>query len=327
MILAAGFGARLRPLSSYLPKPLFPVMNQPIIEHTLSLIKSAGIDEVAINLHHLGKNVEERLGDGSRFGLHLHYSREDPILGSAGGIKAAQKYLDGDAFLVINSDVVTDIDLNELIRFHRRNNSSLTLALTPAPSAERADPIGIDDQGRVTHFSQTLATEARKFIFTGIQVIEPEIFNRIPPGGFMGTTDTVFPQMVEEGLPVSSYIHNGYWADIGNRADYLETHRDCMDGKALSMHSITAEIPDGQHIRQPVLIGKGCRISEKARIGPYAVLGNECRVEDNAIVENSVCWNRVVVEEGAVARASIVGNDCVIPAGKDLFQNMAVVEK
>ena len=326
MILAAGFGTRLQPLSKEHPKPLFPVMNMPIVEHTISLLKSAGIDEVTINLCHLGGQLAERLEDGSRFGIRLHYSWENPILGSAGGIKAAQKYLDGDSFIVINSDVVTDIDLKELTRFHREKNSCLTLVLKPAPSATKYDPIAIDGQNRVTHFSQELCGTKRDYIFTGIQVMEPGIFDRIPPDKFMGTTDEVFPQMIEDNLPVFGYVHQGYWADIGNRADYLQTHRDCLDGKVKSAQKVLPGMPTGPHIRHPVLIGEGCRISEKARVGPYAVLGDGCRVEDDAIVENSVCWDKVVIEAGAVMRESIAGNDAVIAAGKELFQAMAVAE-
>ncbi len=327
MVLAAGFGSRLRPLSYDRPKPLFPVMNRPAVEHALSLLKSAGIDEIAINLHHLGGKVEEHLEDGSRFGLHLHYSREDPILGSAGGIKAAQKYLDGDDFIVINSDIVTDINLKELIRFHREKNSCLTIALKPAPSSERCDPIAIDDQNRVTHFSQELSGKSRNFIFTGIQVMGPEIFDRIPPDTFMGTTDKVFPQMIQEKLPVFSFVHEGYWADIGNRSDYLETHRDCLNGNVKSIQPLSPDMPAGPHIRQPVLVGQDCRISDKARVGPHTVLGDGCRIEDNAIVENSVCWDRVVIERDAVVRETIAGNDCVIPAGETFFREMAVAKK
>ena len=327
MVLAAGFGNRLRPLSSRLPKPLFPFMGRPIVEHTLSLLKSAGIDEAVINLHHLGGKVEAYLGDGSRFGTRLRYSREDPILGSAGGVKAAQKYLDGDAFIVINSDVVTDIDLKKLLRFHRKNKSCLTLALTPALSSGKADPIAVDEQGRVTHFSQELSAQARKFIFTGVQVMGPEIFDRIPPDVFMGTTDEVFPQMVAEGLPVFGFVHDGYWADIGNRADYLATHRDCMDGKVKSIRPGAADTPAGANIRQPALIGEGCHISANASVGPYTVLGDGCRVEDNAVVANSVCWDGAVIEEGAVVTECIVGNDCHISAGKKLFREMVVAEE
>ena len=155
----------------------------------------------------------------------------------------------------------------------------------------------------------------------------PEIFDRIPPDVFMGTTDQVFPQMVEEGLPVFGLVHDGYWADIGNRADYLEAHKDCMDGKVKSIRSVSTETLAGPHILQPALIGEGCIISEKARVGPYTVLGDGCRVEDNAVVENSVCWDGAVVEKGAAVTGCIVGNGCVISAGKKLVREMVVAEK
>jgi len=327
MVLAAGFGSRLRPLSYEQPKPLFPVMNRPVIEHTLALLKSVGITDVVINLHHKGNKISEFLEDGSRYGIRLHYSKEDPILGSAGGIKAAQKFLDGDAFIVINSDVVTDIDLKELIHFHREKNSCLTLVLKPKQPSGQSDPIAIDDNNRVTHFSPEVPDMMRKFIFTGIQVMEPTIFNSIPPNIFIGTTDKFFPKMVEEKQPVFAFVHKGYWSDIGNRADYLQTHWDCLNGKIKSMPSILTDIPTGSNIHHPVLIGEGCTISEKAQVGPNAILGNGCRVGDNAVIKNSVCWDRGTIEENTVVSESIVGCDYVVPTGKNLFQEMTGTTK
>ena len=157
--------------------------------------------------------------------------------------------------------------------------------------------------------------------------MEPEIFDRIHQDNFMGTTDKVFPQMIDEKLPVFSYIHEGYWADIGNRSDYLQTHKDCLNGKALSINLDSPDCPAGPNIIQRVLIGQDCHISEHARVGPNAVLGNGCRVEGNAIVESSVCWDRVVIKEGAAVRESIAGDDCVINAGQTLLRDMAVAEK
>jgi len=322
MVLAAGFGSRLRPLSLEQPKPLFPVMNKPVIEHTLSKLKSAGITEVVINLHHLGCKIVDYLNDGSRYGVKLNYSKENPILGSAGGIKAAQKYLDGGPFIVINSDVITDIDLKDVIKFHRQKNSCLTLVLKPKLKSGPSDPIAIDDENRITDFYQELPGKLREFVFTGIQIMEPNIFDRIPPDIFIGTTDNIFPQMIEEKLQVFAFVYNGYWSDIGNRGDYLKTHLDSLNGKIYSVPNPLHENPSGPNIHHPVLVGEGCVISDKAQIGPNVILGRGCKVEDYAILKNSVCWNEVIIERNSVVSESILGDDYVVKAGENLFQKI-----
>ena len=320
MVLAAGFGSRLQPLSYEQPKPLFPVMNKPVIEHTLSLLKSAGVTEIVINLHHKGNSIEDYLGDGSRYGVKIYYSKENPILGSAGGIKAAQKYLDGDSFIVINSDVVTDIDLNKAIKFHRDKKASLTLILKPKSPTGPSDPIAIDDANRVIDFFPELPENLREFVFTGIQIMEPGIFDRIPPDIFIGTTDKIFPKMIEDNQSVFAFIHNGYWADIGNRGDYIKTHQDCLNGKVKSIPTQIDKTPRESNIHPPVLIGDDCVISDKAQIGPNVILGNGCKVDDDATIKDSVCWNRVIIQKNSKVSESILGDGYVVPAGEKIFQ-------
>ncbi|MGV7220026.1 MAG: sugar phosphate nucleotidyltransferase [Nitrospinales bacterium] len=327
MVLAAGLGSRLRPLSYERPKPLFPVMNKPAIEHTLSLLKSAGVTDVVINLHHQGNKIADYLEDGSRYGLNINYSNENTILGSAGGIKAAQKYLDGGPFIVINSDVITDIDLQEVIKFHRGKKSCLTLVLKPKVANGPSDPIAIDDQNKVTDFSPELPENMRKFVFTGIQIMEPEIFDRIPPDIFIGTTDKIFPKMIEDKEPVFAHVHKGYWSDIGNRGDYLKTHLDCLTGKVKSIPAQLSATPIGPNIHHPVLIGDGCTISDKAQIGPNVTLGNGCNVEEHATLKNSVCWEGVIIKNNAIVSESILGDGYIVEAGGNLFQEIIGTDK
>jgi NDP-sugar pyrophosphorylase family protein len=327
MVLAAGFGSRLQPLSYEQPKPLFPVMNKPVIEHTISLLKSAGISEIVINLHHKGSRIENYLGDGSEYGVKIYYSKENPILGSAGGIKAAQKYLDGDSFIVINSDVVSDIDLKEVVKFHREKKSSLTLILKPKQSSGPSDPIAIDSENRITDFYPELPENLREFVFTGIQIMEPKIFDRIPPDIFIGTTDKIFPQMIEEKQSVFAFVHDGYWSDIGNRGDYINTHRDCLTGKVKSIPAQLSNNHIKANFHQPVLIGDGCVISSKAQIGPNAILGDNCKVEDGATIKDSVCWNRVIVKENSEVSESILGDGYVVKEGENLFKKIMTANK
>jgi len=310
MILAAGFGARLRPLTQTVPKPMVPVLNRPLLECTIELLRSANVRDVAVNVHHLPEQIIAHFGDGSKFGVNLHYSREEVILGTAGGIKAVQGFLGDGTFLVINSDIIVDIDLNRVLEFHRERGSCLTLVVREDGSPKKYDPIEIQEDGRIVHFvgasSMNIPDNTRRVMFTGIQIMEPEIFSHIPAGKFCGTTEDVFPEMIREGLPVFGYLHKDYWIDMGSREQYLQVHKDSLDGK-VSLKTDLQKNPEGVSFIPPVFIGEDCLIENNARIGPYAVLGNGCRVKNNSVVENSVLWDGVSVGSHCMVRQSILG--------------------
>ena len=332
MVLAAGYGARLRPLTETLPKPMFPVMNRPMLEHTFSLLRANGMTDVVANLHHLPEKVTDYFGDGASFGVRLRYSLEETLLGTAGGIKAAQPLLeeaeDENDFLVINSDILTDIDLRRVVEFHRRKRAVLTLVLRRAANPEQFERIETGADGRIIRFPGAAAAPVseKTMMFTGIQIMSPELFARIPSTGFCGTTESVFPEMIRQGLAVYGYPHTGYWSDVGQRHSYLQTHRDILEGKIAAggdAGSGYAGLRNGEHpaVTPPVFLGEHCRIAENARVGPYAVLGNHCEVQDGAVVEHAVCWERAVIGRHAAVRQSIVG------AGVHVDANATIVDR
>ncbi len=316
MILAAGFGSRLRPLTHTLPKPLFPILNRPLLEHTIRLLKSFGIDEIVINLHHLPELITNYFGTGKKLGVHIHWSPENAILGTAGGIKKAQRFLEDDSFIVINSDVVVNLDFHQLIRYHQENDSAATLVLKPGDSPELCDPIEVDDQNRIVHMANMSSLNTpeytNRFTFTGIQILEPKIFSRVPTGKFYGTTSDVFPEMIEDGEKVLAYPHEGYWADIGRIESYLQVHHDLLDEITGINDLPKSQTPTQCKIRPPVFIGKNCQISESAKIGPYAILGNNCIVDDEAKIENSICWDNAVLSQGSEVSNSVIAQDAIV---------------
>jgi len=286
-------------------------LNRPLLEHTIELLCSANVRDIAVNVHHFPEQIIAYFGDGSKFGANLYFSREEKIMGTAGGIKAVQGFLDGETFLVINSDIIVDIDLNWVLEFHRERGSCLTLVVREDDSPKKYDPIEIQEDGRIVHFvgasSMNIPDNTRRVMFTGIQVMGPEIFSRIPAGKFCGTTEDVFPEMIQEGLPVFGYLHQDYWIDMGNRQQYLRVHKDALDGK-ISLKTDIIKNPDGLSIVSPVVMGEDCQIEPNARIGPHAVLGNGCRVKNNSVVENSVLWDGVTVGSHCTVQRSILGN-------------------
>ncbi len=312
MILAAGFGTRLRPLTDKVPKPMVPIMNRPILEHTIHLLRSHGIHDITVNLHHLPEMIKGYFGDGKDFGVQLHWSHEPEILGTAGGIKKAQKFLEGEAFLVINSDVVVDIDLDKVISFHKAQGSALTLVVRAGDSPEQCDPIEVDANDRIVHMvgtsSMNMPDDTTRVLFTGIQVMEPEIFDRIPENKFYGTTTDVFPGMLEDGLPMFATWHTGYWKDIGTIQSYLDVHKDLLDGRMEGGLPIENN-PGGQPL---VLIGKNCKIADTASIGPYTVLGDNCTVGDHAAIEHSICWEGVTLGKNSHVKQSVLGNGVAV---------------
>ena len=317
LILAAGFGTRLKPLTNELPKPLFPILNLPILEHTLHFLSSQGIKEIAINLHHRPEKIIAYFGDGKGFGVNLHYSKEEEILGTAGGIKKLQSYFQDETFLVINSDVFTDINLNDVLNFHKKKKSKLTLVVRQDANIEKYKPIQRVEEGRIVHFlgkGIKNSESVTQVMFTGIQIMEPDIFSRIPEDKFCGTTEDVFPGMIQDDLLIYGFLHDGYWIDMGTRETYIQAQADALDGK-LSLKISSSRNSEGPLVVPPVHIGKNCEISQDAQVGPYVVMGDGCRVRSGAVVENSILWTRATVGNNSSVQNSIVGEGVSIDSG------------
>jgi len=327
MVLAAGFGTRLQPLTRVLPKPMFPVLGRPLLSHTFDLLRSANISEVAVNIHHLPDHIIDYFENEKPLNLNLHFSREEKILGTAGGIKKVQSFLEDGPFILINSDIITDIDLNRVIEFHKKNNSKLTLVVRQDASPEQFDPIEICEDGRIAHFVgasfMNPVDNTTRVMFTGIQIMEPEIFERIPSGQFCGTTEDVFPQMIEDGTPVFGYLYHGYWRDMGNRKSYLQANADALDRK-VQLKGIPSHEPSGPLIVPPVLIGHNCRIAGDSQIGPHTVIDPNCTIKNGAVIENSVLWEGVTVGNGTTVKQSVIAANTTVGDGKDINRESVV---
>lgn len=321
MVLAAGFGKRLQPLTRILPKAMFPVLGRPLLSHTFDLLRSANISEVAVNIHHLPDSIINYFEKEKPSHLNLHFSREERILGTAGGIKKMQGFLEDGSFILINSDIITDIALNQVIDFHKKNNSKLTLVVRQDISPEQYDSIEICEDGRIVHFvgasSKNIPEKTTRVMFTGIQIMEPEIFEHIPAGQFCGTTEDIFPQMVQDGIPIYGYIYDGYWKDMGNRESYLQVNADALDEKVFLKGIFPNEL-NGPFIIPPVLVGHNCHIAKNSKIGPHTVIGPNCKIKNGAVVENSILWEGVTIGAGSTVKGSVVTQNRTIGDGKSI---------
>ena len=228
MILAAGLGTRLRPLTDHLPKPLLPLEGRPLIEHTLLLLRKYGFIDVIVNLHYQGEKIMQALGDGSRWGMKIHYSEEPRILGTAGGIKNVESLLSEGPFLVINSDILVEIRLDRVIKLHQREKAAATLVLREDPDVDVWGAVGLDAHNRIRQFlgkpdwtGETLS----KRMFAGIHVMDPRVLAYIPGQGFSTIID-VYIEMIQKGERLVGQTVKGYWMDVGTPERYRQAQED-----------------------------------------------------------------------------------------------------
>jgi mannose-1-phosphate guanylyltransferase len=240
MVLAAGQGTRLRPLTDRVPKALVPVAGRPMIEYPLLLLKRYGIRDIVINLHHLGEQIESRLGDGAQLGLQITYSREPELLDTGGGLLKAKPFLQDDTFVLINTDVLIDLPLSELITFHRKKAAAVTLVLRPDPLVDQYGSLEIDADGRIRRFLNTRSAAAllgpsAKLMFTGVQILEPKIFDYMNSGNGIqkfSTTKDTYPRMLVESERLFGFRFEGFWQDLGTVERIREAEEKLALGKA-----------------------------------------------------------------------------------------------
>ena len=220
MVFAAGYGQRLRPLTEKIPKALIPVWDRPMIEYPLRLLKAAGITEIIINLHHLGKMIEDVLGNGERLDIRIQYLKEEELLETGGGLLRAKSLLDEGTFIVINSDVMIDLPLKDLVAFHQRKRATATLVLRKDEMADQYGAIETASDGRIHSFlgqrpDQLPDTPLTKVMFTGVQIMEPKVFDYMESSSPFSLTRVTYPKILLRGEPLYGFTYGGYWQDLG----------------------------------------------------------------------------------------------------------------
>ncbi len=353
MVMAAGVGSRLEPLTVNVPKPMVPVATRPAMEHILALLGRHGVTEVVANLWYLPGSIESYFGDGSGFGVSLHYSREEELRGTAGGVLAARALLLGDnagaataatrgdgTFLLIAGDALTDADLTRLLEFHREKGALATIGLKPVADPSRFGVVVTTGDGRILAFQEKPRPgEARSNLAnTMIYVFEPEIFDYIPGEGAPDFGRDIFPRLVREGVPFYGLAMDEYWCDIGTLSQYRLAHRDVLSG-AVGIDIPGAENPravwvgEGAEIHPtatlwaPVLIGRGARVSRGVSVGPYSVIGDNCVVDEGASIFQGVIWNNTHVGRGVKLEDCVVGSDCYLKTGSSLGEGVVLSDE
>lgn len=229
MILAAGRGERLRPLTDTTPKPLIEVGGRPLIEYAIDCVRRAGIEHVVVNLHRLGGLIRSHLGDGSRFGVSIDYSPEDPVQETGGGIRDARRFLDGHTFVTLNSDTIVDVDLGAVLDFHREKAARATLVLRKDPRMGRFGIIATEPGGRIGAFLEHRRPGSRvplePYMYTGVQVLDPAIFDDLRESGPFSITKITYPRMLAADYPLYGYPFDGTWITVGTPSELAEAER------------------------------------------------------------------------------------------------------
>jgi mannose-1-phosphate guanylyltransferase/phosphomannomutase len=336
MILAAGVGSRLDPLTRNVPKPMVPIVNRPVMEHIVELLKRHGFNEIMVNLYYLGEQIETHFGDGSRWGVRIHYSKEDRLWGDAGSVKRCEHFFD-DTFVVIGGDDITDLDLTRLLRYHKEKRAIATIALSLVDDPSEYGIALLNERGRITRFLEKPRGEV---IFsnaanTGVYVFEPEIFDLIPRGVTYGFGANLLPLLLEQRRPFYGFLTSSYWKDVGNLRTYQQTHVDAMQGR-VSLRipypetrkyvwiGSNVKIDPTAEIGYPVIIGNNCEIGPGAKVLEYSVLGDNCVVEDNATVQESILWEGAVVMRDTMLVRCVVGKGCRVKSNAAVFDGVIV---
>lgn len=337
--MAGGEGSRLRPLTCSQPKPMVPIINRPCMEHIVNLLAQHQIYDIAVTLQYLPEKVQEYFGDGSRFGVKLHYFVEEKPLGTAGSVKNAEDFLD-ETFIVISGDAVTDCDLDQAVRFHKEKGALATLVLTVVPCPLEYGVVVTEKDGRITRFlekpgwSEVFSDQVN----TGIYILEPEVLDFIKRGKMVDFSKDLYPLLLAARKPLYGYVTQRYWCDIGNVGEYLRAHCDLLErkaGVAFPGREVSfgvwigegGEVSPEAELIPPVVLGDGCVVSSGARVGPFTVLGKRVRIASGASVKRSVVWDDVWIGEGAVLRGAVVGKAASIQAGASLFEGAVVGDR
>lgn len=336
MIMAAGEGTRLRPLTYMVPKPLNPILNKPLMAYTLESLSRQGVREVMVNISYLPDMIKDYFGTGEKFGLTIHYSFEKEVLGTAGGVKKVQDFFN-DTFLILSGDGLSAIDLKETVMYHKEKRALGTMVLSNKDMRYEYGVILTGKNGRIKKFVEKpkWSDVFSSAVNTGVYVFEPEIFKHIPKDTFYDFGCQVWPELLKNKEKIYAIHTSRYWCDIGDLTVYLQAHKDALDGNiqlSIAGTEVQKKIWVGENtfigknvkFMPPCVIGSHCRIEDGCRIGPHASIGDNCRIGPHATVQDSVLWKNVTIGTHTVIVDSILTDNVLLPESRLNFKNAII---
>ncbi|MCX7746703.1 MAG: mannose-1-phosphate guanyltransferase [Clostridia bacterium] len=332
VIMAGGEGTRLRPLTCNLPKPMVPIINKPVMEHIVELLKKYQISDIAVTLQYMPEMIKEYFHDGKEFGVNLRYYIEQTPLGTAGSVKNAEEFLN-EPFVVISGDALTDVDLNKAIEFHINKGAIATLVLKKVDIPLDYGVVVTDEEGRITRFlekpgwGEVFSDTAN----TGIYILSPEVLKFYDKDKYFDFSKDLFPILLKEKYPIYGYVTDQYWCDIGDLKAYTQAHMDVMEGK-VSINIPGKQIKDGVWVGEgtvveqnvtiepPCIIGTNCRIKENSSIGGYTVVGDGNIVGERTGIKRGIVWKNCMFEQNVQLRGCIICNKVHLKNGSSAFE-------
>ncbi len=320
VVLAGGFGTRLRPLTYSRPKSMLPIGPKPVLQYVIESLSDSGFDDIIVTTNYLPEQIQEYFGDGSRFGVSLRYPKEETPLGTAGSVKNAERYLD-ETFALIQGDNITDIDMAEQLKYHKSKNALATLSVMKANAPWKYGVVVLDKQDKITGFQEKPPPEQCRsnLINTGLYVLEPDVLKLIPSGKPFDFAKDVFPIILDQGKGLYGYRAKGFWTDIGSAEGFLEASRWLLN--KMSRHiSPTAEI-SRTRIRGSVWIGDGTTLETGVKIQGPVYIEDSCALQKGVSMNPGTMLKRkVIVGEGSTINGAVVFDSTVIDSMVTLNQ-------
>lgn len=338
VIMAGGFGTRLRPLTTNIPKPMVPLMNKPMMHHIVALLRRHGFTDIVATLFYQPRVITNYFGNGKAFGVTMTYVQAETDYGTAGSVRNATEH-PGGRFLVISGDVLTDFNLTKALQFHTERKAKATIVLTRAKNPLQYGVVVTAEDGKIVRFLEkpSWGQVFSDTINTGIYIIEPEVLSLIPYQQEFDFSKNLFPMLLESGAGLFGYVADDYWRDVGNLDEYQQANLDGLSGGVrIQLDGVqrgTVFVGEGTVVKTDdrsftgrVLLGRNCRVGQGARI-TNSVIGDHCIIEEGAIIRNSVIWDHVVVERNAELSFDVVASQCVIGERAAILDGVVIGDK
>ncbi len=347
VVMAGGFGTRIQPLTYSRPKPMLPVVNRPMMEHTMMMLKKVGITDFIILLYFKPDIIRDYFGDGSRFGINITYVIPDDDYGTAGAVKLAQEHIGDENFIIISGDLVTDFDFEKIFDYHRHKNSQLTITLTSVENPLEFGVVIANEEGRIEKFLEkpSWGEVFSDTINTGIYIIEPHILNYIPKGENFDFAKDLFPLLMREGIELIAGNAKGYWRDVGNPESYRDVYEDIMNERVdieigikehyypdgILYYDGVPNLHDSVEIIGKVVLGDHVKIGERTKL-KNVVIGNDVTIGEDTKLSNTVVWENVEIgkgvkiDHGVICNNNTIGRNTKVSAGIILAEGCDIGE-
>ena len=337
VILAGGFGTRIRPLTCLNPKPMLPLVNKPFMHNFISWIKSHEIKDIILSIGYLPKVFEKYFKNGESLGVNMSYVTEEKPLGTCGAVKNLEHLLENDSFMVFNGDVLSGINLSEMIKFHRDKKADITIALTPVVDPTSYGLVPLDEDGRVEKFLEKPSWDeiTTNLINAGTYIIERKLLDLVPANENYSFERGLFPNALEIGYSIFGFVSNAYWLDLGTPEKYLQAHHDILNGRVgfdFMEKEIFNQVRVGENtvyeknslLSGPLVIGGSTRIDETASISPLSVIGRNCFIGGGSTINGSVLFDGVTVGKNCIIKNSIISYNSVIKDNVTIEDNAVI---